>query len=157
MFQKFLYQCTEKVIQALNIGTLELVNLRQDIFTSEFLLLGLTQQEDSVVLAVADELKMDRAKLKNQLLDRIYERQTLAAKVEGGANISIKISPEMEALFEQAEAISNLLEDKYISAGSIFLALLQTDNEVLSYVFAESGLTVDRVRDALRGRARRAS
>ena len=45
MFQKYLRICTEKVIQAINIGTMELANMRQNVFTPDFILLGLLEQE----------------------------------------------------------------------------------------------------------------
>ena len=43
MFQKYLRLCTEKVIHAINIGTMELANLRQTVFTPEFILLGIIE------------------------------------------------------------------------------------------------------------------
>ena len=46
MFQKYLYQCTDKVIQALNIGTMEMANLKQSHFTPDFILLGLLGQDE---------------------------------------------------------------------------------------------------------------
>ena len=49
MFQKYLRICTEKVIQAINIGTMELANMRQNVFTPDFILLGLLEQEETMV------------------------------------------------------------------------------------------------------------
>ena len=58
MFQKYLRNSTEKVIQAINIGTMELANFQQPIFTPEFILLGLLEQEDSGILRMLEELEM---------------------------------------------------------------------------------------------------
>jgi len=149
MFQKYLSQCTEKVIEVLNVGTLELVNLRQDLFTPEFLLLGLIQQDDSVVLKIADELKLDRIKLKNDTLNKIYSSQENSPKIESHTNINIKISPELEPIFKSALHIVTQMQDKYISTGSLFLSLLEYKKKPLVDILAGFPINYVKAKEAI--------
>ena len=48
--------CTERVIEAVNIGSMELVNLRQNELTPEFILLGLLEQDNSEAMRLIGEL-----------------------------------------------------------------------------------------------------
>ena len=52
--------CTERVIEAVNIGSMELVNLRQNELYPEFILLGLLEQDDSEILRLFKELRPRR-------------------------------------------------------------------------------------------------
>ena len=47
MLQKYIRQLTNKVIEALNIGSMEMINLHQEHLTPDFILIGLLEQDDS--------------------------------------------------------------------------------------------------------------
>ena len=125
MFQKYLRICTEKVIQAINIGTMELANMRQNVFTPDFILLGLLEQEETMVTRILDEISEDAAKLSETISDRIYKNQPQNSDetIDYNADsINILLSPEIEQLFEIALDETRKLGDKFISTGSLFLA-----------------------------------
>ena len=125
MFQKYLRICTEKVIQAINIGTMELANMRQNVFTPDFILLGLLEQEETMVTRILDEISEDSAKLSETISDRIYKNQPQNSDetIDYNADsINILLSPEIEQLFEIALDETRKLGDKFISTGSLFLA-----------------------------------
>ncbi|MBR6061086.1 MAG: ATP-dependent Clp protease ATP-binding subunit, partial [Spirochaetales bacterium] len=125
MFQKYLRICTEKVIQAINIGTMELANMRQNVYTPDFILLGLLEQEETMVTRILDEISEDSAKLSETISDRIYKNQPQNSDetIDYNADsINILLSPEIEQLFEIALDETRKLGDKFISTGSLFLA-----------------------------------
>ena len=64
MLQKYIRYCTKKVLDAINIGTMELVNMGHAVFTTEFLLLGLLVQNDSSIITIMEQLKLDTDRLK---------------------------------------------------------------------------------------------
>ena len=49
MLQQYIRYFTNKVIEALNIGSMEMVNLNREVLTPDLILLGLLEQEDSMV------------------------------------------------------------------------------------------------------------
>jgi ATP-dependent Clp protease ATP-binding subunit ClpC len=49
MLQQHIRNFTDKVIEALNVGSMEMINLHQDMLTPDFVLLGLLAQEDSLI------------------------------------------------------------------------------------------------------------
>ncbi len=54
MLQQHLRQLTDKVIEALNVGTMEMVNLRQTLLTPDFILIGLLEQQDSRIVKLLE-------------------------------------------------------------------------------------------------------
>ena len=47
MFQQYLYRCTDKVIEEINIGIMEFLNLKLESFTPEMVLVGMLEHKDS--------------------------------------------------------------------------------------------------------------
>jgi ATP-dependent Clp protease ATP-binding subunit ClpA len=72
MLQKYIRYCTKKVLEAINIGTMELVNMGHTVFTTEFVLLGLLVQNDSTIITIMEQLKLDTEGLKKRLMDDIF-------------------------------------------------------------------------------------
>ena len=75
MFQKYLFHCTEKCIGALNIGIKEMVNMRKTILKPEFILLGLIEQHDSVVIRILSEMGMNADEIRDSIMQAIYTKQ----------------------------------------------------------------------------------
>ena len=48
MLQQHVRHLTDKAIEALNVGSVEMVNLHQNLLTPDFILIGLLEQEDSI-------------------------------------------------------------------------------------------------------------
>ena len=67
--------CTERVIEAVNIGSMELVNLRQNELTPEFILLGLLEQDDSETLRLVGELGHPAQQTKKSIVDLVLAAQ----------------------------------------------------------------------------------
>ncbi|MBN1410905.1 MAG: AAA family ATPase [Spirochaetales bacterium] len=125
MFQKYPYHCTEKCISALNIGIKEMVNMRKNILTPEFILVGLIEQIDSSVMRLLNEMDLNAEEARDKMLSEIYSRQEVSETTEpiNPMNFNISISPEVEALFENALQKARELGDKYITASLLFVMM----------------------------------
>jgi ATP-dependent Clp protease ATP-binding subunit ClpA len=120
MFQKYLRLCTEKVIHAINIGTMELANLRQAVFTPEFILLGIIEQDDSIVTQILEELTSDPLRMIDSITEKIYATQPKSDANKDIGNITL--STDIERLFEIALDETKKFEDKFISTGTLFIS-----------------------------------
>ena len=147
MFQKYLRLCTEKVIHAINIGTMELANLRQTVFTPEFILLGIIEQDESIVLQILEELTNDPIKLIDNITEKIYAVQPKSENSKDTMNITL--SPDIERLFEIALDESKKFEDKFISTGTLFLSFFNPSIQPASTILYEIGLKYHECRDIL--------
>ena len=147
MFQKYLRLCTEKVIHGINIGTMELANLRQTVFTSEFILLGIIEQHESIVVDILDQLTSDPIKIVDTITEKIFSVQPKNETSTEAMNITL--SPDVERLFEIALDETKKFSDKFISTGSLFLAFFNPSIQPASTILYESGLRYHECRDAL--------
>ncbi|MBN2546134.1 MAG: AAA family ATPase [Spirochaetes bacterium] len=148
MFQKYLRICTEKVIQAINIGTMELANLRQTVFSPEFILLGIIEQEDSIVLKILEQIdNIDHIKIIDSISEKIYNYQPKNDSTP--EQINITLSPDIEKIFEIALDETKKFDDKYISTGTLFLAFFNPSIQPSSTILYDVGLRYNSCRDIL--------
>ena len=147
MFQKYLRVCTEKVIHAINIGTMELANLRQTIFSPEFILLGIVEQDESVVVEILEQISSDHIKLLDSITEKIYGCQPKREKAVESINITL--SPDVEKLFEIALDETKKFGDKFISTGTLFLAFFNPAIQPSSTILYEAGLRYNESREIL--------
>ncbi|MDP6923680.1 MAG: ATP-dependent Clp protease ATP-binding subunit [Candidatus Scalindua sp.] len=151
MLQKYIRYCTKKVLEAINIGTMELVNMGHTVFTTEFVLLGLLVQNDSSILTIMEQLKLDTEGLKKRLTDDIFaslDNQT--ANIAKTGNIQLVISEEVDKVFELALQESKLMEDKLISTETLFLALFNPQSGKTAEILKSAGLDQEKARTAIK-------
>ena len=150
MLQKYIRYCTKKVLDAINIATMELVNMGHAVFTTEFLLLGLLVQNDSSIITIMEQLKLDTDRLKKRLTDDIFaslENQT--TKIAKAGNIQLTISGEVDKVFEIALQESKTMGDKLISTEALFLALFDSQSGKVSEILKDAGLAKENVKSAI--------
>ena len=150
MLQKYIRYCTKKVLDAINIATMELVNMGHAVFTTEFLLLGLLVQNDSSIITIMEQLKLDTDRLKKRLTDDIFaslENQT--TKIAKAGNIQLTISGEVDKVFEIALQESKTMGDKLISTEALFLALFDSQSGKVAEILKDAGLAKENVKSAI--------
>ncbi|MBT3353848.1 MAG: ATP-dependent Clp protease ATP-binding subunit [Candidatus Scalindua sp.] len=150
MLQKYIRYCTKKVLDAINIATMELVNMGHAVFTTEFLLLGLLVQNDSSIITIMEQLKLDTDRLKKRLTDDIFaslENQT--TKIAKAGNIQLTISGEVDKVFELALQESKTMGDKLISTEALFLALFDSQSGKVAEILKDAGLAKENVKSAI--------
>jgi ATP-dependent Clp protease ATP-binding subunit ClpC len=151
MLQKYIRYCTKKVLDAINIGTMEMVNMRRNVFTTEFVLLGLLFQDDSSIIAIAEQLKLDTEGIKKRLMDGIFasiDNQT--SNIQSTDNIQLVISREVEKVFEFALQESNKMGDKLISTEALFIALFNPLAGNTGDIIRGAGLELEKVQTAIK-------
>ncbi len=149
MFQKYLRLCTEKVLQAINIGSIELANFKQHIFSPEFILLGIIEQEDSIVTKILDEVGFTSQIIIDDMLEKIYSIQESKEYNQSEQQANISFSPDVEKLFSIAYDEMQRFEDRYISTGTLFLAFLNSSIQPSSKILYDMGLEYHSLREAL--------
>ncbi len=149
MLQQHLRQLTDKVIEALNVGTMEMVNLRQTLLTPEFILIGLLEQQDSRIAKLLETYYPEDKKLTRKILDRLFELQDSEAKHEGQEIQHIQLAKETESLFEIALDEAKKLGDRYVSVGAMFLAMFDPRVGRTADILQEFGLKYPKVKEDL--------
>ena len=147
MLQQYIRYFTDKVIEALNVGSVEMVNLHQNLLTPDFILIGLLEQEGSMISKLIETSYPENKNLSIQILEKIFADQENQAKFKGNTIQQIQLSAETEACFKIALQESKKLEDKFIGLGSMFLALFDKRAGHVSDVLAKFGLEYSKVRE----------
>jgi ATP-dependent Clp protease ATP-binding subunit ClpC len=149
MLQQYVRTFTDKIIEALNIGSMEMINLHQDLLTPDFILLGLLEQEESLVAELLERMRPEEKHLANDLVETIYEAQKGAPKIKGKPVRNIQLAQETETLFEIAQEEMKKMGDKFIGVGAVFLALLDPRTGKVSSILKDAGLQYDKVKEEL--------
>ena len=149
MLQQYIRYFTDKMIEALNIGSVEMVNLHQAVLTPDFILIGLLEQEGSMILKLIETSYPEDKNLGNSILEKLYAAQGDQAKFKGDTIQHIELSKETESCFEIAREEAKKLEDKFIGVGAMFLALFDPRAGHVSEVLGESGLKYSKIHEDL--------
>ena len=149
MLQKYVRHFTNKVIEALNIGSMEMINLHVDLLTPDFILLGLLEQEDSMVAELLERVQPTNKTLARDLIDAVFALHQGSQKIEGPPIQHIQLAPETETVFEIALEESKNMGDKFIGAGALFLAMLNQRSVLIASLLQKEGLQYDKVKEEL--------
>jgi len=149
MLQQHLRQLTDKVIEALNVGTMEMVNLRQTLLTPDFILIGLLEQQDSRIVKLLETYYPEDKKMTRKILDRLFELQEGETKHEEQQIQQIHLAKETDTLFEIALDEAKKLGDRYVSVGAMFLALFDPRVGQTAEILQEFGLKYNKVKEDL--------
>jgi len=151
MPQRFLKNSTMKVAEVLQKTITELANLRKGLVTSEFLLLTLFEQKDSIAIRLIAEVGADveatRRSITEAVLDHINTIPPLQLRDASG---SLRLSKDVANLFEVAEKERSKFGDGYISTGTLFLAFFDKSVPGTSQLLSQVGLDYEKMRAALK-------
>jgi ATP-dependent Clp protease ATP-binding subunit ClpC len=130
---------------------MEMVNMKRNVFTTEFVLLGLLFQDDSSIIAIAEQLKLDTEAIKKRLMDGIFASiDNQASNIPSTGDIQLVISSEVEKVFEIALQESKRMEDKFISTEALFIALYNPQAGNTGEIIRGAGLELERVQTAIK-------
>jgi len=147
MLKQYLRYFTDKVIEALNIGSVEMVNLHQNLLTPDFILIGMLEQEASRTIKLMETSYPENKDLSNQILEKLFAAQENQTKFDGSTIQQIQSSSETEACFEVALQESKKLGDKFIGLDAMFLALFDKRVGDVSDLLTEFGLKYSKIRE----------
>ncbi len=140
MAQMLLRNATTKVAEALQGAIMELANQQKSVVTAEVMILALVEQKDSIVLRIFEELKRDSGALRRELSDRILAHAQTLPDIPPGKTGTMRISQELQNLFEAAEAQRKKFGDDYVSTGAVFLAGFDKNIPGARQVLSDCGL-----------------
>jgi ATP-dependent Clp protease ATP-binding subunit ClpC len=154
--QKYLRQMTAKASEAIQRGVSEMVSARRRLFTPEWLLVGLLEQNESVVMKILEETSDDPPGTRRTLLDRCLD--TPATEEDrlppappgppGRHGPQVLVVGEIQGVLERGLELSREFGDSYIGTGAVFLALLDDRAGRVARILREAGLDAERSREA---------
>jgi ATP-dependent Clp protease ATP-binding subunit ClpC len=116
---------------------------------TEHLLLALLEQPDGVIPKILEKLSVN-VEMLSQRLDSVL-RGSPKASIYGQGTGQIFITPRVKRVIDLANEEANRLKDEYISTEHVFLAIITAEhNTNAGRILAESGITKERVIDAIR-------
>lgn len=115
---------------------------------TEHMLLALIEQPEGVVPQILEILTVD-PKILAERLDYILKTSPKANIFGGGGAGQIFITPRVKRIIDLANEEASKLKDEYISTEHIFLAILNEKNTPASRLLETTGITRDRVLDAI--------
>ncbi|MCJ7623880.1 MAG: AAA family ATPase, partial [Anaerolineaceae bacterium] len=114
---------------------------------TEHILLALIEQPQGVITQILGLMKIDPNAIEERL-DYILRTSPKASIFGGGAG-QIFITPRVKRIIDLANEEANKLKDEYISTEHIFLAILSERNTPAARLLETSGLTRERVYQAV--------
>lgn len=151
MPQRLLKNSTVKVAELLQKTIAELANLRKGIVTAEVILFNLIDLKDSIALKIIEEVGLDvekaRQELTNKLLDHINTIPSMHLGMQTGA---LRLSQEVQSLFDIADKERSKMGDGYISTGTLFLSFINDAIPSTKILLEDIGLTYDKCLQALK-------
>ena len=140
--------CTERVTEAVNIGSMELVNLRQNELTPEFILLGLLEQDAAEAMRLIGDLGHPAEQTKKSIVDLILAAQRNKLKLRREGSLQILVSPQTAEVLRMAKEEADNLGDRFVGAGAMFLALHREPAGLSARILRDLGFRYERTKDA---------
>ena len=147
MLKQYLRYFTDKVIEALNIGSVEMVNMRQNLLTPDFILIGMIEQEASMTVKLIEATYPENKNLSNQILEKLFVVQEDQDKIEDVPIQQIQSSAEIETCFKTALQESKKLGDKFVGLDAMFLALFDKNVGHVATILADFGLEYSKIKE----------
>lgn len=136
---------TDAARQVLHESQQIVLRYRHTQWDSEHVLMALLEQQEGVPADVLSEVGADVPQLR-QRLHAVLEQ---APKSSGGNTAQIYQTPRVSRLLHSAKAEAGRLQDDYISAEHLLIALTQDTQDAAARLLAEEGMTQEAVYQAL--------
>jgi len=120
MFQEYIQKSTKKVVHTIELAVADLAYRRQNQLTPDFILLALFAQSDSEAIKILDQIAPNPIDTISQIKEKIFKHNHQAAPSNANQIVG---TPELTQLFQIAYNESESLGDKFISTGTLFVAL----------------------------------
>ena len=139
---------TEKAQEALRSAQSEAMRQGHQQIDVEHLLLSLLQQEGGLARSVLDKTGVDADLVQKRVEDELARMPKISSST--GAVGDVHISSRLNRLLVQAEDVAKQLKDEYVSIEHLLLAMVEDGSGAAGRILKESGLTKDRLMQALR-------
>ncbi len=116
---------------------------------TEHILLALLEQPEGVISGIVEGLGADVQAIRDKL-DSVLKSSPRANVYGSGAGQQVFITPRVKRVLDLSQQEANRLKDEYISTEHLFLAVASERNTPAARILAESGVTKDRIYDAIK-------
>jgi ATP-dependent Clp protease ATP-binding subunit ClpC len=140
---------TVKVNEVFQRAIMEVANLRKGVVAAEFILMALIEQEDSIALKIFDELGKNTSEIRKKVLNMVIGIADGLPGADPQRPGSMKITKDVQNLFNAADRERNRLGDSYISTGGLFLAAFDTTVSGTNSIFSLLKINYDDAQKAL--------
>jgi ATP-dependent Clp protease ATP-binding subunit ClpC len=140
MVQRLLKISTVKVTEALQAALMEYANQKKSVVGAEGILIALLDQKDSVVTKILKELDKDLAEIRSQIVDRALVLINEMPQFTQGQVSQIRMTKDVENLFEAADRERRRIGDTFISTGALFLGCFDRSVPGNAGILEEVGL-----------------
>ncbi len=120
MLQDLVQKSTKKVLSTLEIAVSELVALKQNVLTPDFVLLALISQPDAEAVKIIERALPEPVDAITQLKAQIAQHYQEATPTQATQIVGTQ---ELSTLFQVAHDEAKKLGDEYISTGTLFLGM----------------------------------
>ena len=148
MFHNYVQKSSQRVISCLEMAFAELVSLRQNVLTTDFLLVALLSQPDSEARKIVEELLPDSDEAVSRIIGKI--RQHYQQKNPVQDQQQIVASPNVPEIFRIAYGEAKNLGDDYIGTGTLFIALFDEAAGSTATLLKNEGIKADQARKVLK-------
>ena len=115
----------------------------------EHVLLALLEQTDGVVLQILEHVGVTVDALRRRIEDVLRTGPKTSIYGSGGTG-QVFVTPRLKRVLDLAIEEASKLKDEYISTEHILLAMAADRNSVTARLLAESGVTKDRIYEAIK-------
>jgi len=147
MIQNYMQQSTKKVLHTLELAVSELVSLRMNVLTPDFILLALLSQPDSEATRILEHELPAPQETVATLLGQIRQHYQQAVQVQA---TEIVTSQELAEVFRIAWEEAKKAGDDYVSTGTLFIALFDSKADYAADLLKQTGMSAEQARQALK-------
>ncbi|MFW7378199.1 MAG: ATP-dependent Clp protease ATP-binding subunit [Oligoflexus sp.] len=149
MVQRLLKISTVKVTEALQAALMEYANQRKSVVGPEGILIALLDQKDSIATKIINEIGKDAGDIRNEIVDLALSEISNLPQFQPGQISQIRMTKDVENLFEAADRERRRLGDTFISTGALFLASFDASVPGNARILQEVGLLYEECAKAL--------
>ncbi len=147
MIQNYMQQSTRKVLHTLELAVSELVSLRMNVLTPDFILLALLSQPDSEATRILEHELPAPQETVATLLGQIRQHYQQAVQVQ---TTQIVASQELAEVFRIAWEEAKKAGDDYVSTGTLFIALFDSKAGYTADLLKQTGMSAEQARQTLK-------
>lgn len=149
MVQRLIKNSTVKVTEVLQAALMEYANQRKSVVGPEGILVALLDQKDSIALKVILQLDRDAGEIRGRIYDLALDSMASLPEFGQGKMGQIRMTQDVENLFEAADRQRKRLGDTFISTGALFLACFDSSVPSLEKMLLTVGLSFEECSQAL--------
>ncbi|RZA19085.1 MAG: AAA family ATPase, partial [Proteobacteria bacterium] len=143
MVQRLLKISTVKVAEALQAALMEYANQKKAVVGAEGILVALVDQKDSIVTRVLTELDKESSEIRGNIVDHAMVIIGEMPQFQQGQVSQLRMTKDIENLFEAADRERRRLGDTFISTGTLFLACFDRTVPGTAKILEDVGLSYE--------------